>query len=77
MSSVYIASDRKYIDPQAFQHGLKLTDECSRLIQSFVDKLKSGGRRGVQFKPVPKKDQLKEVLKEHAPEVYKRFYPEE
>src|SRR3990167_4054208 len=31
-SQLYIAYDCRYIDISKFQHGLKLTDECSRLI---------------------------------------------
>ena len=53
-SQLYIAYDCRYIDISKFQHGLKLTDECSRLIQSFVSKVKGGSRRGVQFKRVEK-----------------------
>lgn len=51
-SQLYIAYDCRYIDISKFQYGLKLTDECSRLIQSFVVKVKGGARRGLQFKHV-------------------------
>jgi four helix bundle protein len=64
-SQLYLAYDRKYIDISTFRDGLKLTDECARLIQSFSQKLKGGGERGLQFKRVQPKDKLEEFLKEH------------
>jgi four helix bundle protein len=73
-SQLYISYDRKYIDISTFRNGLKLTDECSRLIQSFSEKLKGGGRRGLQFKRAQAPDRLEEFMKEHAPELYKKFY---
>ena len=53
-SQLYIAYDCRYIDISKFQSGLKLTDECSRLIQSFAQKVKVGARRGLQFKHIKK-----------------------
>jgi len=76
-SQLYISFDRKYINTSEFQKGLKLTDECSRLIYSFVNKVKTGSRRGLQFKYIPKPDPNKEILKQYAPEIYKRWYGEE
>lgn len=73
-SQLYISYDRGYIDVSELQKGLKLTDECSRLIQSFANKVKGGSRRGLQFKHIPKPDPSKEILKEYAPEVYKKWY---
>ncbi len=65
-SQLYLAYDRKYIDISEFRDGLQLTDECSRLIQSFSEKLKGGGQRGLQFKRVYGKDKLDEFLKEQG-----------
>lgn len=80
-SQLYISYDRRYIDISAFQKGLGLTDECSRLIQSFAYKVKGGSLRGVQFKHVPKpdptKDIVKEALRQGDPEIYKIHYGEE
>ena len=73
-SQLILAHDRKYIDISTFRNGLKLTDECSRLIQSFTEKLKGGGQRGLQFKRIPAPDKLEEFMKEHSPEFYKKFY---
>lgn len=49
-SQLYISFDRRYITETELQKGLKLTDECSRLIQSFAEKVKGNFRRGLQFK---------------------------
>ena len=49
-SQLYIAFDAQYIDISKFQYGIRLADECSRLIQSFINKLKSGGQTGLQYK---------------------------
>jgi four helix bundle protein len=75
-SQLYIAYDRQYIDAAELQKGLKLTDECSRLIQSFSSKLKGGAYRGMQFKIVPRKEEIatRELIKKFAPEAYQRFY---
>ncbi|MFA6536554.1 MAG: four helix bundle protein [Candidatus Paceibacterota bacterium] len=73
-SQLVIASDRKYIDISKYREGMVLTDECARLIRSFAEKVKGGSHRGVQFKPAERPDPLKEMTKEMAPEVYKRFY---
>jgi four helix bundle protein len=51
-SQLYLANDLGYIDMSTLREGLRLTDECSRLIQSFSEKIKGGSRRGLQFKKV-------------------------
>ena len=80
-SQLYIAFDRRYIDASAFQKGMGLTDECSRLIQSFVMKIQGGSLPGIQFKHQPKQDplaaEIKEILKKGNPEIYKLHYPDE
>jgi len=75
-SQLFISFDRKYIDSSTLQKGLGLTDECSRLVQSFADKVKGGAQRGLQFKHVRPKDPMADIIKEHVPEVYERFYGE-
>lgn len=57
-SQLYIALDSGYIDISKFQNGIQLCDECSRLIQSFIYKVKSGGKEGLQFKREKTKRQL-------------------
>lgn len=55
-SQLYISYDIGYIDISKFQHGIGLCDACSRLIQSFVEKVKSSGKIGLQFKHSLQKD---------------------
>lgn len=50
-TQVYIAHDVGYIDISTFRKGIGLCDEVSRLLQSFIGKLKSGGLAGEQRKP--------------------------
>lgn len=62
-AQLHFSFDRKYIDMSTYQHGLALTDECSRLIQSFVEKVKVGATRGLQFKHLQKADPNKDLIK--------------
>jgi four helix bundle protein len=73
-SQLYISFDRGYINKIELEKGQKLCDECSRLIQSFAQKVKGSARPGLQFKRVQKEDPMKELLRTTAPEMYKRFY---
>ncbi len=74
-SQLYISYDQKYIDTETLNRGLGLTDECSRLIQSFATKLKMEDRRGLQFKKVYKKEETpEEFLKKYAPAHYEKVY---
>ena len=57
-SQLYIALDLGYIDMSKFRYGVGLCDECSRLIQSFIFKVKSGGKDGLQFKRERTKTQI-------------------
>lgn len=76
-SQLYVAADEHYITPEQFREGLERTHDVSRLIQSFAEKVKAGGRSGVQFKAPPRRDEMKEFLREEmSPEDFKRRYPE-
>ncbi len=70
---LYAAYDIGYIDISTFQNGLKLTDECSRLIQSFITKVKSGSHTGLQYKREKTKIQLEsEAFDSRIKEVMER-----
>ena len=73
-AQLYVALDVGYLNIETFKYLSGLAVECSRLIQSFSEKVKAGSARGTQFKMIPKIDIGKELLREHAPEVYKQFY---
>lgn len=69
-AQLYIASDRGYVSADILKKGLGLTDECSRLIQSFVNKVKGGSEKGLQFKHMSKTDPLDTFLRDN-PELQK------
>lgn len=75
---LYISLDAGYIDMSTFRNGLKLTDECSRLLFSFIAKVKSGSQTGLQYKKEKTKTQkeneefstyLKEIIAKHRENV--------
>jgi len=58
---------------ETFKYLNGLAQDCSRLVQSFSEKVKTSMRGGTQFKPGEKIDPIKEMTKQLAPEVYKKF----
>lgn len=73
-AQLYVALDTGYLNIETFKHLNNLAGECSKLIQSFASKVKSGSSRGLQFKHIPKSDPTAEIMKKYAPEVYTRFH---
>jgi len=71
-SQLYVSQDIGYIDISTFREGIKLRDECSRLIQSFIFKVKSGAKSGLQHKKAPGFSYEK-WLKENRPELYEQL----
>ena len=80
---LYIASDVGYIDVSTFQNGIHLCDEVSRLLASFIQKLKSGGAAGLQYRKEKSKTQIEretfdlDILRQVAathPEIYGEEY---
>ena len=63
-SHLYVALDAGYIDVSEFRKAYQLADECQKLIQSFVDKVKAEGRSGIQYKQVYKEDPFKKELRD-------------
>jgi four helix bundle protein len=73
-AQAYIALDIGYIDVKKFTHLNSLVSECSKLLHSFVEKVKTNDRVGTQFKHIPKADPIADLVKQYSPEVYKKFY---
>lgn len=73
-AQLYAALDTGYLNIEMFKYLKNLAEECSRLIQSFAEKVKGGSRRGLQFKHVRKPDPGIEIIRQRAPEVYERLY---
>ncbi len=76
-AQLYVALDVGYINMETFKNLNKLATDCSKLVHSFIVKVKGGSRSGLQYKSVPKTDPMKEILRVQAPEVFKRFYPDD
>ena len=74
-AQLYVALDVGYLNNETFKYLNGLAVECSRLTGSFVGKVKSGAMTGLQFKEGNKQDDGDDLIKEYAPEVYKRFHP--
>lgn len=55
-AQLYAAHDIGYLNIEAFKYLNARAVECSRLIMSFIQKLKIGGRTGLQYKKEMKKD---------------------
>lgn len=77
-TQLYISLDAGYIDISTFRYGLKLTDECSRLLKSFVDKVKTGSHPGLQYKREKKKgmSDTNKMILENSPELKEYYNPE-
>lgn len=73
-AQLYVAYDAGYLNIERFKYLNGLASECSRLIQSFAEKVKKGASPGTQFKKLEKDDPMREILRHQAPDVYKRFY---
>lgn len=73
-AQLYVALDAEYLNIETFKNLKNLAEDCSRLIQSFAEKVKTNDRRGTQFKHLIKEDPMKELIRKTAPEVYRRAY---
>lgn len=71
---LYVALDAGYIKMETFKDLKMLIEECSRLLQSFIVKVKTGANRGLQYKHIAKEDWSKEILKQNNPEMHEKFY---
>jgi len=66
-AQLYAGLDAGYFNIEMFEHLNGLAIECSRLLQSFADKVKGGSRPGTQFKRVPRRDPIDDIIKEYLP----------
>lgn len=63
-AQLYIAYDIGYLNVSIFKNINRNAEECSQLIASFIQKLKAGGKEGVQWKREPHKDVAAELMSE-------------
>ena len=73
-AQLYIALDVGYINMETFKDLNNLVQECSRLIQSFTEKVKMGSRVGTQYKAMEKPDDARELFRQTNPEMYKKYF---
>src|SRR3989344_944610 len=77
-SQLYAALDIGYLNIEIFKNLNNLASECSRLVQSFAERVKGGVAAGTQFKKLaPKEDWSKTMMREQLPDLYKNLYGEE
>ncbi len=72
-AQLYVALDIHYINSETFKHLNELAIECSKLLMSFVNKVKGGSEQGLQFKKIAKPDPYMEFLKSDYPEIYQQL----
>lgn len=73
-AQLYVALDANYLNIEMFKYLKGIAEDCSRLIQSFSEKVKEGARSGSQFKKFLPKDSAEELIKKYAPEIHQKFY---
>lgn len=73
-AQLYAAYDVGYINENTFNSLKSTAEQCSKLITTFIKKLKQSGASGLQHKKELKEDPLKEITRQQAPELYERFY---
>lgn len=73
-AQLYVATDIGYLNIEKFKNLNGLAEECSKLIQSFVEKVKMGSQTGTQFKAVTKPDDAKELFRQTNPEMYQKYF---
>ncbi len=82
-AQLYAALDIGYLNIETFKYLNNLVVECSKLISSFISKLKSGGKEGLQFKREKTKRQVEsekfrdetlEGLKKDSPDIYDKYF---
>lgn len=61
-AQLYVAHDIGYVNSETFKHLNMKAEECSRLIASFIQKLKAGGKEGLQWKREKARDVAGELM---------------
>ena len=73
-AQLYVALDIGYVNMETFKDLNGLAKECSKLIQSFTEKVKMGARVGTQYKAMEKLDDARELFRQTNPEMYKKYF---
>ena len=70
-AQTYVGYDVGHLNIETFKHLNGLAEECSRLIASFISKLKQGGMMGSQYKRAETKDFVQEIIESSGLEMTK------
>ena len=65
-AQLYAAIDVGYLNIETFKYLNDLAAQCSRLLSSFIAKVKTGSRSGTQFKPGKKDDGFAAMLEKEG-----------
>lgn len=77
-AQLYVALDNQYLNIGTFKYLNSLVLECSRLISSFINKVKTGTPSGLQYKREKKKgmSDTNKMILESSPELKEYYDPE-
>lgn len=73
-AQLYAALDIGYINIETFTHLNGIVIECSKLIHSFTEKVKSGAQQGMQHKHIEKADPLEDIVRAQDPLLWQKWY---
>jgi len=75
-AQLYVAIDIGYLNIETFKYLNNLATECSKLIQSFTERVKGGSKQGTQFKRAEQPDDtfLDDIIRKSNPELYEKAY---
>lgn len=70
-AQLYVAYDVGYLNIQTFENLKNLAEECSKLLNSFISKVKNSAMEGIQNKPGLNRDDViyQNLLKEYGVEM--------
>ena len=77
-AQLYVALDVGYLNIETFEYLNGLVVECSKLLSSFIEKLKTSNLQGLQYKKEYRKgaSDINKMILENSPEMKKYYNPE-
>ena len=77
-TQLYVMLDAGYINIETFKYLNSLVIECSKLLKTFIDKVKTGAQMGLQYKKEYKKgmSNTNRMILENSPGLKELYNPE-
>lgn len=77
-AQLYVMLDAGYLNIETFKYLNSLVLDCSRLLSSFINKVKTGAQGGLQYKKESRKGMsgINKILLESNPELKEFYNPE-